>query len=47
MLGQWHWNLNTVAAIVGGLNNQEKYVGQEGVIFSPAKGTPDGGCLNF
>ncbi len=35
MLGQWTLELNHVAAIVGGFNTQEKYVGQEGVIFSP------------
>ena len=33
MLGQWTLELNHVAAIVGGFYNQEKYVGQEGVIF--------------
>jgi len=35
MLGQWTLELNHVAAIVGGFNTQEKYVGQEGVIYSP------------
>jgi hypothetical protein len=35
MLGQWTLELNHVAAIVGGLNAQEKYVGQEGVVYSP------------
>jgi hypothetical protein len=35
MLGQWTLEVNHVAAIVGGFNTQEKYVGQEGVIFSP------------
>ncbi len=35
MLGQWTLELNHVAAIVGGFNAQEKYVGQEGLIFSP------------
>ena len=35
MLGQWTLELNHVAAIVGGFNTQEKYVGQEGVLFSP------------
>jgi hypothetical protein len=35
MLGQWTIELEHVAAIVGGFNTQEKYVGQEGVIFSP------------
>jgi hypothetical protein len=35
LLGQWTIELEHVAAIVGGFNTQEKYVGQEGVIFSP------------
>ena len=35
MLGQWVLELNHVAAIVGGFNSQEKYVGQEGVVYSP------------
>ena len=33
MLGQWSTELNHVAQIVGGFNSQEKYVGQEGVLF--------------
>ncbi|HUJ48548.1 MAG TPA: zinc-dependent metalloprotease, partial [Bryobacteraceae bacterium] len=35
MLGQWTLELNHVAAIVGGFDTQEKYVGQEGVLFNP------------
>jgi hypothetical protein len=35
MLGQWTVEMNHVAAIVGGFNTQEKYVGQEGLIFAP------------
>src|SRR5258708_2050133 len=35
MLGQWVLELNHVAAIVGGFNSQEKYAGQEGVLFNP------------
>ena len=35
MLGQWTLELNHVAAIVGGFNTQEKYVGQDGVLFNP------------
>ena len=35
MLGQWVLELNHVAAIVGGFNSQEKYVGQEGVVYVP------------
>jgi hypothetical protein len=35
MLGQWTLEMNHVAAIVGGFDSQEKYVGQEGVRFTP------------
>ncbi len=35
MLGQWTLEMNHVAAIVGGFNTQEKYVGQDGVLFTP------------
>jgi hypothetical protein len=35
MLGQWTLELNHVAAIVGGFDTQEKYIGQKGVIFTP------------
>jgi hypothetical protein len=35
MLGQWTLEMNHVAAIVGGFETQEKYIGQEGVIFTP------------
>ncbi|MBZ5551250.1 MAG: zinc-dependent metalloprotease [Acidobacteriia bacterium] len=35
MLGQWTLEMNHVAAIVGGFNTQEKYIGQDGVIFQP------------
>jgi hypothetical protein len=35
MLGQWTLEVNHVAAIVGGFDTQEKYVGQEGVVFNP------------
>ena len=35
MLGQWATELNHVAQIVGGFNSQEKYGGQEGVLFTP------------
>jgi hypothetical protein len=34
MVGQWATEMNHVAGIVGGLNSQEKVVGQEGRIFS-------------
>lgn len=39
MLGQWTLELNHVAAIVGGFDSQEKYVGQEGVLFKPVPRT--------
>lgn len=35
MLGQWALELNHVAAIVGGFDTREKYVGQDGVLFTP------------
>jgi len=35
LLGQWSTELSHVAAIVGGFNSQEKYVGQNGLIFTP------------
>jgi hypothetical protein len=35
MLGQWTLEMNHVAAIVGGFNTQEKYIGQDGVVFQP------------
>ena len=35
MLGQWTLEMNHVAAIVGGFDTREKYVGQEGVLFTP------------
>jgi hypothetical protein len=35
MLGQWATELSHVTQIVGGFNSQEKYGGQEGVLFTP------------
>jgi hypothetical protein len=35
MLGQWTLELNHVAAIVGGFNSQQKYIGQDGPLFTP------------
>jgi hypothetical protein len=35
MLGQWTLEMNHVAALVGGLESQQKNIGQEGVIFAP------------
>jgi hypothetical protein len=34
MLGQWTVEMNHVAAIVGGFDTQQKYVGQDGVLFT-------------
>jgi hypothetical protein len=47
MLGQWTLELNHVAAIVGGFNTQEKYVGQEGVVFSPVAKTRQEAAVKF
>jgi hypothetical protein len=35
MLGQWTLEMGHVAAIVGGFDTREKYIGQEGVLFTP------------
>src|SRR5438552_6678352 len=35
MLGQWTLEMNHVSAIVGGFHSREKYVGQDGVRFTP------------
>jgi Met-zincin/Domain of unknown function (DUF5117)/Domain of unknown function (DUF5118) len=35
LLGQWSTELSHVANIVGGFDSQEKYVGQNGVLFTP------------
>jgi hypothetical protein len=35
MVSQWTLEMNHVAAIVGGFNSQEKFVGQEGLLFAP------------
>jgi Met-zincin/Domain of unknown function (DUF5117)/Domain of unknown function (DUF5118) len=35
VLGQWSTELSHVAAIIGGVNSQEKHVGQDGVRFTP------------
>jgi hypothetical protein len=47
MLGQWTVELNHVAAIVGGVNAQEKYIGQEGVLFSPVSKTRQAEAVKF
>src|SRR5262249_28614495 len=35
LLGQWVLEMNHVAALVGGVNSQQKYVGQQGLAFTP------------
>ncbi|PWT85261.1 MAG: hypothetical protein C5B57_03260, partial [Blastocatellia bacterium] len=35
MLGQWVLEMNHVAALVGGVDSQQKYVGQQGLAFTP------------
>jgi len=35
MLGQWTLELNHVSAIVGGFDNQQKHVGQQGPVYTP------------
>jgi hypothetical protein len=47
MLGQWTLEMNHVAAIVGGFNSQEKYVGQEGVIFTPVPRERQASAVKF
>ncbi len=47
MLGQWTLELNHVAAIVGGFNTQEKYVGQEGVLFNPVPRARQADAVKF
>ncbi len=47
MLGQWVLELNHVAAIVGGFNSQEKYIGQEGVVFTPVPKAHQADAVKF
>ena len=47
MLGQWTLEMNHVTAIVGGLNSQEKYVGQDGVKFTPVPRAKQAGAVAF
>jgi len=35
MLGQWTLEMNHVAAIVGGVESQQKNIGQQGVLYTP------------
>jgi Met-zincin/Domain of unknown function (DUF5117)/Domain of unknown function (DUF5118) len=47
MLGQWTVEMNHVAAIVGGFYNQQKYVGQDGVVFTPVPKERQKLAVNF
>jgi hypothetical protein len=47
MLGQWTLEMNHVAAIVGGFDTQEKYVGQSGVLFTPVPRERQQLAVNF
>ncbi len=47
MLGQWTLEMNHVAAIVGGLESQQKNIGQEGVIFTPVPKQRQAAAVSF
>jgi hypothetical protein len=47
MMGQWVLELNHVAVIVGGFDSQEKYAGQEGVIFTPVPREKQAAAVRF
>jgi hypothetical protein len=47
MLGQWTLEMNHVVAIVGGFDTQEKYVGQEGAIFTPVPRARQASAVKF
>jgi hypothetical protein len=47
MLGQWTLEMNHVAALVGGLDSQQKNIGQEGVIFTPLSKTRQAAAVTF
>jgi hypothetical protein len=47
MLGQWTLEMGHVANIVGGFDSQEKYVGQEGVIFTPVPRERQAAAVKF
>ena len=47
MLGQWTLEMNHVAALVGGLESQQKNIGQEGVIFTPVAGARQAAAVAF
>jgi hypothetical protein len=47
MLAQWTLEMNHVAALVGGLESQEKAVGQQGPIFSPVPKARQEAAVSF
>lgn len=47
MLGQWATELNHVTQIVGGFNSQEKYAGQDGVLFTPVPRQQQASAVRF
>jgi hypothetical protein len=47
MLGQWTLEMGHVAAIVGGFDTREKYVGQEGLLFTPVPKVRQGAAVKF
>ncbi|HSQ19430.1 MAG TPA: zinc-dependent metalloprotease, partial [Blastocatellia bacterium] len=47
MLGQWATELTHVTQIVGGVNSQEKYGGQDGVLFTPVPKLQQAAAVRF
>ena len=47
MLGQWTLEMGHVAAIVGGFDTREKYVGQEGLLFTPVPKPRQAAAMKF
>ena len=47
MLGQWTLEMNHVVALVGGLESQQKNIGQQGVIFTPVARTRQAAAVEF
>ncbi|PYR58803.1 MAG: hypothetical protein DMF91_16255 [Acidobacteria bacterium] len=47
MLGQWATELTHVTQIVGGFNSQEKYIGQQGVLFQPVPRERQAAAVKF
>ena len=47
LLGQWSLEMNHVAAIVGGVNSQQKHTGQEGVRFTAVPRATQARAVSF